>query len=81
MRRIVWVVLALAAVAFSRAGGAQEQVVITMYTGSPIGSVPNAALQEYLDLYMELNPHVRIENLGQEHNPDKLVTLFHRRST
>lgn len=77
MRRIVWVVLALAAVAFVPVpGGAQEQVVITMYTGSPIGSVPNAALQEYLDLYMELNPHVRIENLGQEHNPDKLVTLF-----
>lgn len=77
MRRMVWLVLgfiALVMIVWSTA--AQEQVVITMYSGSPIGSVPNDALQDYLDLYMELNPHVRIENLGQEHNPDKLVTLF-----
>lgn len=67
---LVWVVV----LAFPAWG--QEQVVIRMYSGSPVGSVPYNALQAYLDLYMQLNPHVRIENMGQEHNPDKLVTLF-----
>jgi|GEM_PF-2231759 len=34
------------------------------------------AFQQYLAEYQSLNPHVVIEDLGREHNPDKLLTML-----
>lgn len=76
MRRTVAMLIGVLLVFFTIPTMAAEPVVIRMYTGSPIGSVPNDAIQVYLDLYQQLNPHVTIENYGQEHNPDKLMAMF-----
>lgn len=65
----------LAAAAF-----AQEQIVIRMYGGYDYrhdGSVgPAEILDRYLRMYEEINPHVRVENLGRELDVDKLVTMY-----
>lgn len=37
---------------------------------------PSEVLDSYLRKYEELNPHVRVENLGRELNPDKLISMF-----
>ena len=59
------------------AAGAQEQVVIRMYAGYANDGTPGfPIIEEYLREYERLNPHVRIENLGREHDPEKLITLF-----
>lgn len=59
---------------------AQEQIVIRMYSGydhRPDGEIgPAEILDQYLRMYEELNPHVKIENLGRELDVDKLITLY-----
>lgn len=56
---------------------AQEQIVIRMYGGYANDGTPGwPIIEEYLREYERLNPHVRIENLGREHDPEKILTLF-----
>ena len=40
------------------------------------GIGPAEILDVYLRQYEELNPHVKVENLGRELDVDKLVTLY-----
>lgn len=83
MRRSRWtaVLLALTLVwSLAAVASAQERIVIRMYGGydhrSDGGVGPAEILDRYLRMYEELNPHVRIENLGRELNVDKLVTMY-----
>lgn len=75
MRRLCGVLLFVLALAVQAA--AEEQVVIRMYSGYSNDGTPGfAVLDPYLRVYEAQNPHVRIENLGREHDMDKIITLF-----
>src|SRR5690606_33330099 len=48
-----------------------------MYSGYNDDGTPGwGIIEPYLREYERLNPHIRIENLGREHEMDKLLTLF-----
>lgn len=75
MAKRLWLVLA-AVLVLSMGAYAQDQVRLVVYCGSTTGSPGDEVCNDWLDRYMELNPHVTIENRGREHNPDFLTTLF-----
>lgn len=75
--RVIHGLLILMVAGIMAAGSAAGQsVTLQVYGGYPPESPAFAVLDEYLRLYEAEHPWVRIENLGREHNPDKLVTLF-----
>src|SRR5690606_18627077 len=80
--RLAWLLVVLVSLLLgvAGAGAAQEQIVIRMYGGYDYrvdgGTGPAEILDRYLRMYEELNPHVKIENLGRELNVDKLVTMY-----
>lgn len=64
------------AVAGAAPAGAAAPVVIRIYGGSALESEANKVQNQYFRLYEQQNPHVKIENLGREHDTNKLTTLF-----
>lgn len=59
------------------AASAADPIVIRMYSGYNDDGTPGwGIIEPYLREYERLNPHIRIENLGREHEMDKLLTLF-----
>lgn len=64
----------------SALASAQEQIVIRMYGGYDYRNDgregPAEILDRYLRIYEDLNPHIKVENLGRELNVDKLINLY-----
>lgn len=75
MARLLFVIVLVLSLAATV--GAQEQIVIRMYGGyADDGGAGYPLIEHYLREYERLNPHIKIENLGREHDPEKLITLF-----
>lgn len=55
---------------------ASEQIVLRVH--SPLNPINPAEqlFNEYLREYERLNPHVKIENMGRNHDVDKLITSY-----
>lgn len=74
MKRIL---LALMLIVIMSSSSVAEQVVIQMYSGYNDDGTPGwAIIDSYLREYERLNPHVTIENLGREHDPEVMITRY-----
>jgi len=72
-----WLLTIVALLVIAAPAYAQAPVIIRMYGGYANDGTPGLPIiEEYLREYERLNPHVRIENLGREHDPEKIITLF-----
>ena len=68
MARLLFVIVLVLSLAATV--GAQEQIVIRMYGGyADDGGAGYPLIEHYLREYERLNPHIKIENLGREHDP------------
>jgi len=75
LRRSITVLLLVAAL--TAVSAAQEPIVLRMFSGYSNDGTPGyAVLDPYLRMYEAMNPHVRIENMGREHDMDKVITMF-----
>ena len=75
-RLVAGIVFSLLVLSAGAVAAAEEQITLRIHVPMVDSSPAKPVMDYYLDLYQQLNPHIKIENLGREHSPDRLVTMY-----